>query len=1012
MADFQRVVEFLRDLRQGQLQEVTEEIRQAATDYAALCVSANERLRKCSTFLAQGLRSEAIHLADETPNLLDLVAALDLPDPQVWQDFCQNNGLPVPPPLQLDRASQLNDAYALDQPLEHLLGQHRLLALARGPVRQRLALLRQIAGVDAANPSWERDIRVFEKARLKELPTAFYNAVKNRDGSGINSLMKEVNETQWLEPVPADLSTAVSDAFNRTQRAKVEAELRKLVEPLREAYTARSFHECQAMVAQWKKIMDQGGVTMISTELTDEIRPVIAFVQEQEKKEELQRKFRDSCKAFGNMLDMNANDAQLEAAYAKLKAFNEPIPEELTARYNDKRAHRQRDIERKHRGKLIAMGVTMAGLVAVCIVVAVLWTRSSDAKKWADKIEQQISTRSENNLRSAQQLVEELKKDHPSFMSEPLVAAAVRHVNQMQGDFDHDTGTLQSLLNGLDSSTKAATPVAAKSDASVDDLLAAASPVQNALTQANAAGDLSWVDPEKKLPAAVDQAHGVLSSLQDRASAGVQAEVTQIAAAVDAIPTIPADLGQADTALVTAGNRARALRDMNGINEEAKNAATGLVDKVDGRRKALDATREMAGELASIRTNSSTADNLQKSLAAFVQKYPNDTRTADFNAVINRLNAAKDAEAWHDMATAWAGQFAPTTTEASQKRGEEVAGYLAAHPASPMTAIANSYSDYLKRSGEAMAESGSWQAALGNYFADPRLSSICYMETSDGQKFYTEGDISREEAHMNGQTTVRFVAVDPANQTQRMKVTVDPPTKLVTDNPVPLPHTKVIQGLVEQLKGIDASNWDTWGIDAVDALLKKGDMNLVIKATVIEKLLQTEITIAAWNGSGIADNYTLTLTELARQKPEDLPWADLSKNSEATLKNLQKTLAGIPSAASVKEKLAAAKGNLFREVAFEIVGTGVLLKDDAGRWSVASTGKDSDGQLWTAVPAPGASAAPVDPAADTQATPPSAPGTMVQLGTVRDGKYALYENAVRDLPQGTMVFIIGSDAGK
>ncbi len=77
---------------------------------------------KCSSLLQQGLRTEALHLADESPNLLDLVAALDLPDPQAWADFCQNNSLPVPPPLQLDRAAQLNDAYAQDQPLEHLLG--------------------------------------------------------------------------------------------------------------------------------------------------------------------------------------------------------------------------------------------------------------------------------------------------------------------------------------------------------------------------------------------------------------------------------------------------------------------------------------------------------------------------------------------------------------------------------------------------------------------------------------------------------------------------------------------------------------------------------------------------------------------------------------------------------------------------------------------------------------------------------------------------------------------------
>ena len=96
------------------------------------------------TFLGQGLRSEAIHMADEQPNLMDLVAALDLPDPDAWAEFCQQSDLPVPPPLQMDRAAQLNEAYAQDQPMEHLLSRHRLLALSRAPIAQRLEVLRQM----------------------------------------------------------------------------------------------------------------------------------------------------------------------------------------------------------------------------------------------------------------------------------------------------------------------------------------------------------------------------------------------------------------------------------------------------------------------------------------------------------------------------------------------------------------------------------------------------------------------------------------------------------------------------------------------------------------------------------------------------------------------------------------------------------------------------------------------------------------------------------------------------
>src|SRR5687767_11067056 len=120
MADYQRVVEFLRDFRTSSVQAVTDELREHAAEYARLCTVANERLRQCAGLLQKGLRAEAINLAEASPNLLDLVAALDLPDPEGWAEFCQRSDLPVPPSLQIDRAAALNDAYGQDQPLEQL----------------------------------------------------------------------------------------------------------------------------------------------------------------------------------------------------------------------------------------------------------------------------------------------------------------------------------------------------------------------------------------------------------------------------------------------------------------------------------------------------------------------------------------------------------------------------------------------------------------------------------------------------------------------------------------------------------------------------------------------------------------------------------------------------------------------------------------------------------------------------------------------------------------------------
>ena len=67
----------LRDFRTSGVQVVTDEVREAATAYALPCaVPPNDRLRQCATLIQQGLRAEAVHLAESPPNLLDLVAAL------------------------------------------------------------------------------------------------------------------------------------------------------------------------------------------------------------------------------------------------------------------------------------------------------------------------------------------------------------------------------------------------------------------------------------------------------------------------------------------------------------------------------------------------------------------------------------------------------------------------------------------------------------------------------------------------------------------------------------------------------------------------------------------------------------------------------------------------------------------------------------------------------------------------------------------------------------------------
>ena len=171
MENVQCLIDEIRFRLQSQDCELTDDFKQLATDFVAVSHDVNRRLRRCGEHLKQGLRAEAIHLAESEPRLLDVDAAIDFPERGEWDEILGFYQITKPEPLLADVAEQLNEAYALQQPLEKLLGRHRLLALCRAPIGQRLSVLRDLAKADTSSTVWEDDLRAFEKARAAEIGT-------------------------------------------------------------------------------------------------------------------------------------------------------------------------------------------------------------------------------------------------------------------------------------------------------------------------------------------------------------------------------------------------------------------------------------------------------------------------------------------------------------------------------------------------------------------------------------------------------------------------------------------------------------------------------------------------------------------------------------------------------------------------------------------------------------------------------------------------------------------------
>ena len=366
-----------------------------------------------------------------------------------------------------------------------------------------------------------------------------------------------------------------------------------------------------------------------------------------------------------------------------------------------------------------------------------------------------------------------------------------------------------------------------------------------------------------------------------------------------------------------------------------------------------------------------------------------------------------DATDWPRIAALYE-ELARLTPSPIVELNRAVAVSMAAGPAAALAIVDRLTTDPLDK--------GTWQTSFADLLATPLMTDLGYMDASDGHRYFTLGDIKRKETRFNDLPTVSFEALDVKDLTKRLTVRIEPPTT-VSREPIPMPHTKAVQEISDSLKLINDRNWDSYGIDLTDRLVRNERMDLVVKAMLIQQALKTEVAVAGW---ALGDLYEQALIELGRQNPQQLPWLEPARISEGTRQALKHTIDTLPPAAQAKQKLAGAREALFRSLRADALGTGVLLKDDVGEWAVYSNVPAAvGGKVWMIAPAGAESVAPATMAAATQAaasksaaagTQPLAgagamPMKMILIGEGIGGKYRLDENAMRGAPQGSLVFI-------
>ncbi|TWU00458.1 hypothetical protein Pla108_14090 [Botrimarina colliarenosi] len=814
-------------------------LRDSAALYAEACAELNHRLRQIGQLLRQGLRSEAIQKAEEEPHVLDVYALLDFPELAEWLGLLRKWKMAPPPPLLGDIAAEIDEAYAAQQPIEALLKQHRLLALGRGPLSARIAVLRRLIALDDDAQAWENDLRQMESARLSEVEKQAREAAATDDLRTLDALAAELRSTAWLVQ-PSSVLTGTVDSLLRSVAIRAaRRELEALEPALNEAHGAFEVERAAQLEAHWAKA---AAIAAISPDdpLLDRVQPALDWVRGQRQQMAKQQDREMLIISIEQGLDDGAPLAEIGPLYNELLTYDIPVSETLARRFADRVASEELAASRKHR--LVLMGVGGTVLV-VGAVLAVLFNWQQHRSQVANAVSILRNLNQTGAIGEAQIHFEKLERESPDVASASEVRA--EHAKTV-GSIQAEEGRKEQF------------------NATLAQLRAWTSPAPPDTTLIARAASLAKSPEEQQL----------LAKQKDRVEAWRRAvEEADTKSLQVKLQNLRAELGGAERAMLSddLAEVARRLFSVQSKLDEAVSAhprASGLSSLAKG-------LRERAGELLQqcdldVRSREALAD-VTESIGDIdgYRKALQDYYLALGDAIDEEQAAAVLAESrlWEGL-LAWnaALQSAPVeggrlTPEASRellKNGELLAANYSDIPLSDWFATRRPF--YESVANRRLAD-GTWllEDMERQYRADP-LTAGLYMVQDGAKRYYCrkapkgDGRIVRFKCLLDMQLTEQEKAISKDKVAYFGKA----------------PQSEFAEKAHRALKSIDAYGWERFFVQAFNRLRSDSRIDPVVKVMMLQDLLK-------WGSSGssvLEDLYRKTVAELGAARVGGAVWVN------------------------------------------------------------------------------------------------------------------------------------------
>ena len=777
----------------------------------------NGRLRRCDELLSQGLRSEAIQLAEQAPDVLTAISYLDFPEWDEWVGLVREGGVNAPPELLTEIAAELNQSYTVASALEHHLNQHRVLALARAPLSKRLSVMRKISSLDADNPIWHDDILVFEQQRFEQIRNEVQVAAQQGNADSLATLELELTSTPWQTSPSQKLVSKTIAAHKQSRILKAEQELRTLEPKLTEAFAELDLEKARPLRSRWNALMQIAGPAASHSiqEIQQFVEPALNWLKETDKTQAEDHAYEQAVFHLEQAITDQQSAEELQALYHEATKTGRNLTPHLYQRYTDSLQHQETRSSRKF---FLLVSGTIVSLLIVGLLLGYLIRKSNQDQQIAEHTATLHDLVQSGKLTRAQEYREQLKPQ-PWILDSPEIQ---QHSARLDEALAQEQGRIKQFQAKLNQVSSRIHPKMNWEE--ITQVESVVPPVSQLAVTADEKVQLERL----KLTLSRER-----SELQQQFDNQFKQDLNVF---TDRIQTLPEEeMFAVNNALISLDE----LQQRNHISKSLKNDLPKLKVMLEDKRAMMRRDEDLQRQYQNISRSVGDFDRFQKSLEEYILKFPETSHANEFKNIIQKeLPLWKQFEEWRQLAREWEQiQIRKLTPQAARKLLEKVNTLEAASKPLPVpTSIQRLRPAVAAITGRVGENQIPVYRPLLEILQGPLYSNLNLVQTQDNKRYYT---LEVPSALGN---RLLFKKFDNISLTRSDKFSIDQ-SKVIIPGKSPeqdwsSPQSRFTKSITAKVPEALEGAWESTFITLLEELYADEQMEPILKYQLLRSVLE------------------------------------------------------------------------------------------------------------------------------------------------------------------------------